>query len=238
MKLLLRITSIVAIAFFSLQAQSAMQINQAIIDYQPGDTSRKDIEISNPDPEPLYVQVEVKRVVNPGMPDEKTEVVTNPKESGLLVTPSRLAIQPGARKLVRVVNLKPLGDKEKVFRIALTPVPADIEAETTGVKILVGYQILVLMQPMVPTAKVEVTRAEGKLTLTNSGNTNVLFVNGKQCPESDKGAENKENAAQECEAIPAFRLYAGATHEVELKYKGAPIEFLEMTGSSGEMKVY
>ena len=65
---------------------------------------------------PLYVEVVLYEVKNPGEENEERIVVTNPKEAGFLVTPNRLVIPPGSRKLVRFVNMKPL-DKERIFRI-------------------------------------------------------------------------------------------------------------------------
>jgi len=240
MNMFLRAFAVTSLILFSAWSMAAMQISKSIIDYQPGDPSRQDIEISNPDAEPLYIKVEIKQIVNPGMENEKIVVVTNPKESGLLATPNRLVIPPGATKMVRVVNLKGLTDKERIFRVALTPVPADIEAETTGVKILVGYQLLVLIQPIAPKPDVVATRAEGKLTLVNNGNTNVLFSAGKQCATAkvdDKKADDKE-ATEDCVELTAFRLYAGNTHVVDLKHGERPIEFRQSIGTTSQMVVY
>ena len=213
---------------------AAMIVERSILYYNPGDPSRQDVTIQNPDAEPLYVQVEVFEVVNPGDENEELKLITNPKESSFLVTPNRLAIPPGAQKMVRFVNLKPLGQTERVFRVNLKPVAEDLEAEQMGVKIIVGYQLLVLISPS--EQKIELTgKREGKkLTLTNTGNINVLISRGNQC---EKGVEPKPGTNSGCAELPAARIYPGNKLEVDLPYD-TPVEYLVSSNGSNQQSVY
>jgi P pilus assembly chaperone PapD len=224
---------VVSTMLLSTSLFAAMIVQKSIIHYQPGDSARQDVEIQNPDKEPLYIQVEVLEVINPGADNEEKRAVANPKDAGFLVTPSRLAIQPGSSKIVRLVNLKALGDKERVFRINLKPVAADIEAEQTGVKILVGYQLLVLISPMSPDAALLSERKGNKLILTNNSNANVLLSRGQQCAVS--ATETEEG--KDCVDLPVKRLYPGNKLELDLKYT-TPVEYLFSAGTSNQVVTY
>jgi len=218
---------------FSPLSMASMLVQQSILQFRVGDPSRMDVEVKNPDLEPLYVQVEVHEIVKAGEEGEQRVLVTNPKESGFLVTPNRLVIQPGAAKNIRLVNLKALGDKERVFRVTLKPVAADVEAEQTGVKILVGYQLLVLVSPNAPKANLHVKRTGKRLELFNDGNTNVLLSRGKQC----QVAATEKTEASNCEELVSKRVYPGNTAVYELKYD-TPVEFLYTTGTFNQSVVY
>lgn len=213
---------------FSGNLFASMIVDNTVINFQQGDPSRKDVKIKNPDMEPLYIQVEVKEVINPGSPDEVIKPVVNPKEAGFLVTPNKLVIQPGAEQLLRVVNLKGLKDYDRIFRITLKPVVGDVEAEQTGVKILVGYELLVLIQPFAPKVNVTHVREGNKLILENKGNTNVGLQKGTQC---------KDDTKAECTELPSYRLYAGNRVVVELKYD-TPVNYLLTAGMSTQAVEY
>lgn len=234
-KSLVRLCAMACFTLLSSQGWAAMIVERSILYYLPGEANRQDVEIRNPDQEPLYVEVEIMEILNPGTDKEEKKMLTNPKESGLLVTPNRLAVQPGAKQMIRVVNLKGAGDKEKVYRINLKPVAADIEAEQTAIKILVGYQLLVLVAPAKPEPKIESVREGKKLILTNKGNVNILLSRGTQCAKllEPKPADAKE----ECDEMPIRRLYPGNSMEVELKYD-TPVNYLFSNGPSNQSVSY
>lgn len=210
-------------------AWATMIVNTSIVIFEPGKPNRQDVEIYNPDKEPLYVQVEVLQVMNPGSENEQRKRVFNPKESGFLVTPNKLVIAPGARKTVRLVNLQPLGDRERIFRVNLKPVVGEVEAEQTGIKIIVGYQLLVMMQPQQPDLLVLSERKGKSLVLKNVGNTNVMYRLGKQCLD-----ENKEST---CTEISGKRLYPGQTWKLDLPLDQA-VEFMTQVGSENKAVAY
>ena len=55
--------------------------------------------------------------------------------------------EPGQRKLIRlaVIGLRPA--RERVYRVTVKPVTGELSASETGLKLLVGYDVLVLFSP-------------------------------------------------------------------------------------------
>ena len=78
-----------------------MVLSEAIIHFEPGKPLRKDIEVENPSSENLYIEITPAVVEQPGTEDEQRIAISDPRESGLLVTPNKLVVPPGGRKLVR-----------------------------------------------------------------------------------------------------------------------------------------
>lgn len=230
-----RLVVLFCLALFASGAQAAMMLDKAIIHFGPGAPNRQDVEIRNPDKEPLYIKVEILEVLNPGMENEERKVVTNPKQAKFLVTPSKLVIPPGGRKSVRMLNIGKLPDDEdKVFRINLTPVTPDVEAKQMAIKVVVGYQLLVLIQPKTPKPDVQATRNGKKLTLHNAGNTNVLLRSGTNCPAV---APPAKPSTEDCVDMQSKRIYAGNTVEVELTYD-SPVEYFMAIGLENQKAVY
>jgi hypothetical protein len=84
-------------------------------------------------------------------------------------------------------------------------------AGKVGLKILVGYEALVIVRPVDPVRSysASVDHAGHAFVVTNNGNTNVLFQNGKQCTAPDA-----------CKILPVVRVYAGTTERVPLPGDG------------------
>jgi P pilus assembly chaperone PapD len=236
---MLNIQRLMLVLFLSILAsttQAAMLLDKAIVHFGPGAPSRQDVEIRNPDKEPMYIKVEILEVLNPGAENEERKVVTNPKAAKFLVTPSKLVIPPGGRKSVRMLNIGKLPvDKDKVFRINLTPVTPDVEAKQMAIKVVVGYQLLVLIQPNTPKADIQATRDGKKLVLHNAGNTNVLLRSGSNCPK--QAPPPAKPSTEGCVEMQSKRLYAGNTAEVELTYD-TPVEYFMAIGLNNQKAVY
>ena len=212
-------------------ASANMVLSEAIIHFEPGKPLRKDIEVSNPSSENLYVHIEPKIVLDPGTENESRESISDPRESGLLVTPNKIVVPPGGRKLVRLISLKPLGEKERVYRVTFKPVVGDLESEQIGIKILIGYEVLVLMQPASPEPNLVAQRTGKTMSFTNKGNTNVLLREGTQCPS------NKTSNPDECESLRGKRLYPGNQYKVDLPYN-RPVEYQMSIGTKNLVEIY
>lgn len=199
----------------ALPVQAGMVIDRAIVAFKPGDPPRQDVMVMNDGKEPLYVQVEVMEVQNPGTPQEKRVVVTDPEKIALLATPRRFVVEPQGRRPLRLVNQQSKAPQERVYRINLTPavgkLEGDSDANAMAVKVVVGYQLLVLTSPAEPQEGLEVKRNGKSAVLRNTGNTNILLFNGLQCP----GPQAPE---AECKALPDNRLYPGNEWRVELPF--------------------
>lgn len=224
-----RLCAIILLAI-STPSLANMVLSDAIVHFEAGGSNRSDIEVRNTGEEPLYIQVQPHLVRQPGSPEEVKEPYKNPKQYGLLVTPNKLVIAPGSRKLLRFVNLQPSSDTDRIYRVTVTPIVGEVSAEQTAVKIVIAYEVLVLIQPNNPQPQIEAIRDGQRLTLHNRGNTNVLFREGKQCPSDD-------SAETECTNLPGKRIYAGQRWDVELPFD-RPVEYYYSIGTENAVAVY
>ena len=210
MNKLRRIVGITALLFSqSLLAQLA--VDRIIVDFDDESPNRNDVQLINTsETDTLFVSVEVLEVTDPGTAKEKRVVVDDPAKIGLVATPNRVILPPGNRRLVRLVNLFPTEDQERIFRVNFSPVVG--ESDEAGVKILVGYQALIIVRPEKTVFDLVGKREGNTLTVTNNSNTNVYVSNIRQC-------DNKES--EECTRYVETRLYPGNVWELDLTGKGA-----------------
>lgn len=214
MRILRRLLYLTLLAL-SANAFGDMYVDRSIVIFEPGGQPRQDVKVSNTGDDTLYIQVDVMRVENAGTDNEKRVKITDPRELKLLATPSKLIIPAGGQKLVRIVNLQEKNDAERVYRINVTPIVPPLQDKTSQLRIVVAYQILAIVQPDHPQSTLSATRDGKKISFSNSGNTNILLSEGKQC-----NPDNKE----ECKDLASRRLYAGNTWLLDLPYD-APVTF-------------
>lgn len=187
-------------------ASADLILSELIVELQPAKQVRDDVEIWNNSPERTYVAVEPREIVNPGLPSQSERKDPDPQMLGLLVSPSRMILEPGQRKLLRMAMLSSDADKEHVYRVTVKPVVGGIESSDTGLKVVIGYDVLVLVRPAQPVSRVSAARKGRELTFSNSGNVSVEVVEGRQCA----------NGHVQCAQLPGKRLYPGASWTVEL----------------------
>ena len=195
-------------------ARADLVLSELVVELQPNKHMREDLEVWNDSPERSFVAIEPREIINPGSPTQSVHRDPNPEKLGLLVGPSRMILEPGQRKLVRIASVSGSSDREHVYRVTVKPVVGGIESEDSGLKVLVGYDVLVLVRPAQPTANVSASRNGRSLTFSNSGNVSVELVNGRQC---------KAQQAQ-CTELPGKRLYPGASWSVDLQ-SDSPAEY-------------
>jgi len=199
---------------FPAAAHAELVLSELIVELQPGKHVRDDLEVWNNAPERAFVAIEPREVINPSLSSQSDRRDPDPEKLGLLVSPSRMILEPGERRLLRIASLAHSSDQEHVYRVTVKPVVGGVDAKDSGLKLLVGYDVLVLVRPAQPIADVAAVRAGRKLMFKNSGNVSVEIVDGRQC--------NASHA--ECTKLPGKRLYSGASWTVELGSDG-PAEF-------------
>ena len=188
-------------------------LSNSILHFESGKPDRQDVEIENVSDETVYLAVTPYLVREPGSSQESRDKIEDPAVGGLLVTPNKLAIQPGGRKLIRIASLASDRETEGVYRVEIAPVTNKLVAEQTGVKVLIGYEVLVLVQPKDVVTDIKPQRMNGQLSLTNAGNINVFLREGRNCP----GTDFDDN---QCVALADKRLYPGMTHTWALPFDG------------------
>ncbi len=211
----IRILSLLLLLVAPLQLLADMYIDRSIVIFEPGGQPREDVKVSNTSDDVLYIEVKVSTVINPGKENETRETVSDPSELKLIATPSKLVIPPGGQKLIRLVNLKTTNAEERVYRIDVTPIVPPLEEDSSQLRIVVAYQILTIVQPTTPHTHLEATRTANKIVFTNSGNSNILLSEGRQCSAADQN---------NCKDLASRRLYAGNQWELELPFD-APLSY-------------
>lgn len=195
-------------------ARAELILSQLVIDLGQGSKQRDDIEIWNKSDERAYVAIDPSEIINPGKAGEIRHQEPDPEKRGLLVSPARMILEPGQRKLVRIAAIGPRQDRERVYRVTVKPVVGELASTTSGLKLLVGYDVLVLLRPTNSRPNVTASRSAGSLTFRNEGNTSLELIDGKQCDSSGKA----------CDELPGKRLYAGAQWTQKLK-SSFPVEY-------------
>jgi P pilus assembly chaperone PapD len=195
-------------------ASAGILLSDLIVELQPGKQGKEDIEVWNSSPDPAYVAVEPREILNPGTANETVRKDPDPEKLGLLVTPPRIILDPGQRKIIRVAMLAPPSDRERVYRVTVKPVAGELQSKDSGLKILVGYDVLVLVRPQSSAPSVTGVRSGRTLNFTNTGNVSVELVDGRQC----------DSARAHCVDLPGKRLYAGASWSEPLA-SDLPVEY-------------
>jgi P pilus assembly chaperone PapD len=196
----------IAILSAATPARAELVLSELIVDLQSGKHVRDDVEIWNKSDARTFVAVEPRQIINPSLTNQSERRDPDPEKIGLLVSPTRMILEPGQRKLLRIATLAPASTREQVYRVTVKPVIAGVESPDSGLKILVGYDVLVLVRPLQALPNVTATRSGRTLTFNNQGNVSVEIVEGKQCNSS----------RAECKELPGKRLYPGASWTVEL----------------------
>jgi len=197
-----------AFAVFALAspARADLVLSELVVELQPSKHGREDVEVWNNAPDRTFVAVEPREILDAGSPTQRNHKDADPAKLGLLVGPSRMILEPGQRKLLRIANVAGDSNRERVYRVTVKPVVGAIQSEDSGLKLLVGYDVLVLVRPAQPLPNVSAKRNGRTLTFSNSGNVSVEVIEGRQC-SADHG---------KCTELPGKRLYPGASWSVEL----------------------
>ena len=208
-------------------ARAELALSNLIVELQPGKHIREDVEVWNNSPERSFVAIEPREIIDPSLPSQRVFLDPDPEKLGLLVSPSRMILEPGQRRLVRIATVSTGTDREHVFRVTIKPVIGGIKSNDTGLMVVVGYDVLVLVRPAKPFANVTANRTGRKLTFRNSGNVSVEVVHGQQC----------DAARKNCAELPGKRLYAGASWAVELP-SDQPADYLLKSPGKSERRSY
>lgn len=222
------IFTVLAAAAFFLQTRAAdaqIVLSQLVVELQSGKTARTDIEVLNKDSERAYVAVEPRQLAEPGLPGDRSLNDPDPAKLGLLVSPARMVLEPGQHKLLRFADIGSASDRERVYRVTVKPVVGGVDGEESGLKILVGYDVLVLVRPARPITNISAARSGNKILWRNSGNVSVELTDGKQC---------RAGAVGNCLSLPGKRLYAGSSWAVDLPGNGQ-VEYV-VRSSTGTVK--
>ena len=147
--------------------------------------------------------------------------IAHATEAGLVVTPAKLVLAPGASRLVRIQLTKAPGDIERVYQILVSPVEGDLVPMHTdqnkiqaGVHLVISYGILTIVAPTHIQPNLTLNRQGNEITAVNSGNVSIRLSNGQQC------------IAGKCEKISVYRVYPGGKTVFKVP-SAAPVTFTQ-----------
>jgi P pilus assembly chaperone PapD len=206
----LLVTSLCALLLGGLAGPSRAQIalDRVIVELPGRAGATADVEVRNAGDETAYVVVEPVEVVAPGTAEERRRETADPAALGLLAAPSRLVLEPGARRIVRLARLDDPGPHLRVWRVGIRPVTGEATSERSALKVLVGYGVLVLGRPPEPRAAVRAVRTGDALVLVNDGNADALLFGGRHC----------DAAGERCIELETRRLYPDNRWRVRLRW--------------------
>jgi P pilus assembly chaperone PapD len=198
----------------AVPAYGELILSDLVVELQPGKNSRKDIELWNKADERSYVEISPAEIVNPGQATESRRQEPNPERLGLLVSPNRMILEPGQHKIIRIAAIASPVDRERIYRVTVKPVVGDVSGDHTGLKVLVGYDVLAIVRPANPAPKIAGSREGRTAVIRNEGNSSAELLNGKQC----------RTGSTNCTSLPGKRLYAGAEWRLPLEGDG-PVQY-------------
>lgn len=186
-------------------ASAELALSQLVVELPPA-SKASDVEVFNDSAERMFVVADPREILNAGMPDEQSRITPNPDDLGLLISPRRMILEPGQRRTLRVARLKPELAKERIFRVTVKPVVGDVTSSDSGLKLMVGYDVLVIARPATSRTDIVVSRSAKAVAISNRGNASVELGEGMRCSTEVKT----------CEPLPPKRLYAGASWQLNL----------------------
>ncbi len=211
----------------ALPAGAAMVLSDVVLDLRP-DERWRDVEVWNSGSEVLYIQVEVSEVLDPAAPNEERRKLEDPRTAEILASPSRMALVPNERKILRVVVREPAVERDRIYRVSLIPKENPAESdERLAVKVLVGYELLLIVRPPNPDPGLRIERNGRELNFANTGNSSILILKLTQCEPEPAG----------CTDLPGNRLYAGEAWRVELP-GDAPVQVFKTFGVENSIESY
>jgi len=221
----LGIATLSALAMPLSAAHAGLSLSQLVVELQPGKHDRQDVDVANSGPDRAYVEVDPREIIDAGEPRESAREDPDPDKLGLLVSPARLILEPGQHRLIRIATLAGSADRERVYRVTVKPVVGKLSSAQSGLKVLVGYDMLVLVRPTVPQPAVTASRSGNALTLRNQGNVSVELSDGKDC-----------TAGGACTQLPPKRLYSGAQWTQQLPASGSVTYEVDSPGRAQRMQ--
>lgn len=220
-------------------AKADIEISEPILVFKNNENTVKNIKVINHDTEnKAYVQVELYEIQNAGT-DKQSRIlfsqnqnkindenltIKHPKESQLIFSPQKMVLNPKGTPVSSTVihlinNYKELNE-EKVFRLRVYPVINGFEKDdksNMGIKILMGYESLIFIEPNKIKEKYDFEIKENKLIAKNYGNINYKIVDLRYCLK-DK-----------CDTQGNTRVYRNSEKEIEIKGEFDRISFQKIS---------
>ncbi|MFK7994154.1 MAG: molecular chaperone [Granulosicoccus sp.] len=221
-----------------LTASAQISVSRSVVEFSRTEKVQ-DVEVYNGGDHKVYLDMTAAEIINPESENAQRVELTDPRSAPLLVTPRQLLVPAGERRRLRIVLREQAVEKDRVFRLAVKPYSGSVNIDGAGddkkssaIKVLVGYDLLLVSRPPQLNADVAVNRTARSIEFRNTGNTNVLLRKIEQC--DDQG--------EQCVELPPNRLYAGESYTLDLPLPGKatqyPVTVWQAVGLQNSKKVY
>jgi P pilus assembly chaperone PapD len=193
---------LVAGSAFATPSAAQLVVDRMWVDMRPDSAGREDLVLRNESTDRYYVSLVASEVLGAGTETEQRIEVADPEALGLLISPTRLILDPGASRAVRVVNIGQATAADRIYRLRITPQVTDVDAEAalpegeTGVniRVLMAYDVLIVARPAEARPQIVTVAEPGAILLRNDGNTNTLLLNGEICPRNARPDAGRSSA--------------------------------------------
>jgi P pilus assembly chaperone PapD len=200
------------------------------------DHRSQDFSVINQDPQKIaYVAITMQQAKKADASQPKTTLLNDPRKTGLLISPAKLALPPGGSRRVRVSLTRPPQEQEQRYMLAVTPQEGELtmlkssseeKDIRTAIHVIIAYGVQIIVPPINPHTKLSLTRNGREITATNQGNTVVVLHGKQQCATPDK-----------CENLDGrYELAPGTTQKITVP-KALPATFVQRTYDNSEQIV-
>lgn len=193
---------------------AAITVDKAEIVLEAG-ASGDSVILTNNGDAATFIEVTAREILNPGSTPEQAHRAADPRSLGLLAAPSRVALAAGEQRSLRINSLEAPRDRDRVWRVLIKEVAGPLQAQSSGVAVLLGYDVLVIQRPPAARAEIQVARSGSELTVKNQGNSFALLIDGRQCVSD----------AESCKEVTGARLYPGQTRTLTAGDALAKVQF-------------
>jgi len=197
-----RVLLLAALTLSGIVHAEKIAVSKTEVYFDNNENGKQTVDVFNLRPQnTTYFATRIQEVVNPEKGAKSPLVeLTDPVTAGLIVTPNKSAIRPHqGQSPVTIVNINPHLEKERVYRVDVKPVVGGVDSVSDAqLKVLLGYDILVHVQPDEPVFTYSVRHDGDDVYLTNTGNTHFVMLDGEQC-----------DSRKRCATLPEWYLYPG-----------------------------
>ncbi len=219
---------------------SALGVAPMLVYFHAG-TNVQDITVSNTDQQVEYTEVTPLYLPNIGGAQVQPVAFNdgaNPQSFGLMISPTKVALQPQTSRKIRVVNLLNNVPEDRVYTLTVSDInPAQTvvsksSGATAQMTMSYGYKVRVFVFPNNPLPIVSAKRVGSTVTITNTGNSYISLRSGQLCDT------HGNHCAELSDDLEYHVLYAGNTWTYTLptpgvvKYNGVYAETKNMAVES------
>jgi P pilus assembly chaperone PapD len=153
------------------------------------DHKSRDFSVFNQDPKKIaYVSISIEQA-DKSATSSTRKVLNDPRKTGLLISPTKLALPPGGSRTVRISLIRHLQAQEQRYMLVVAPQEGELtmakspsdENLRAAIHVIVAYGIEVMVAPLHPNTKLSLSRTGREITASNQGNTIVVLYGKQQC---------------------------------------------------------